>query len=301
MNDDHALSYAIISPVRDEVENLEQLAQCLIAQTRKPSSWLIVDDGSSDGTRALVIELARHHPWIHHAASAGGALARGGPIVRAFHTGLEQLDPVPDVVVKLDADITMEPDHFERLLDAFACDSSLGIAGGVGYEEDENGNWRQRHGTGAGVWGANRAYRRECLRDIGPLHEHMGWDSLDLMKANMTGWRTEVVPDLPFRHHRAEGKRDGSRYRTFRIQGEAANYMAYRFSYLFVRTLYRALRDPAAIGLIVGYVSARARRQPRCPDVELRRYVRHQQSLRMLPTRVREALRPRAVLADRGS
>ena len=113
------LTYSIITPARDEAENLRRLAPCLVAQTVRPAAWVIVDDGSTDGTRSLVTSLAREHPWIRVASAGGGTLERGGPIVRAFNAGLAELEPLPDIVVKLDADITLDPDHFERLLSGF--------------------------------------------------------------------------------------------------------------------------------------------------------------------------------------
>jgi poly-beta-1,6-N-acetyl-D-glucosamine synthase len=291
-------TYAVVTPVRDEAANLRRLADCLAAQTLPPETWLIVDDGSTDGTSDLLSSLTAEHPWIKSMSAGGAQLQRGAPIVRAFHAALTELEPLPDVVVKLDADISMEPDHFERLVREFAQDPRLGIAGGIGYERQSDGIWRQRHGTGPAVWGGCRAYRRECLREILPLEERMGWDTLDLMKANLRSWRTEVFYDLSFRHHRVEGERDGRRLRTTLIQGEAAHFMGYRVSYLLVRTLYRMLRDPAAVGLIVGYLRALVRREPTLADPELRAYVRSQQSIRRLPLRIREALRPRVALAD---
>lgn len=293
------MTYAVVTPVRDEIRNLERVAECLVRQTVRPAKWVVVNDGSTDGTRELADSLASEHHWIRVKTLPGEKLARGAPIVRAFSAGLAALEALPEVVAKLDADISIEPDHFERLLAEFERDPSLGIAGGTGYERQPDGAWRQRHGTGPAVWGGCRAYRRECLSDVLPLEEHMGWDTLDLMKANLKGWRTEVFYDVAFKHHRVEGERDGHRFRTALIQGEGAHFMGYRLSYLAVRTLYRALRDPAALGLIVGYGRARVRRAPRCADPELRAYVRSHQKLRKLPLRVREALRPRRELAER--
>jgi poly-beta-1,6-N-acetyl-D-glucosamine synthase len=290
------LTYSIITPARDEAENLRRLAECLVAQVARPTAWIIVDDGSTDATLSLVTSLARQHPWIRVVSAGGGALERGGPIVRAFNAGLAELEPLPEVVVKLDADISVGPDHFERLLAEFEHNSRLGVASGTCYEVQADGVWQQRHVTGPGVWAACRAYRHECLRDILPFEERMGWDTLDLVKANVMGWETEILFDLGFRHHRPEGKRDGRLLRTWTIQGEASHYMGYRFSYLLARTLYQTLRNPAAVGLLAGYTRARVRRLPRCPDAELRAYVRRQQRLRSLPLRAREAMRPRAVL-----
>ena len=264
------LTYSIITPARDEAENLRRLAPCLVAQTVRPTAWVIVDDGSTDDTLSLVTSLAEEHPWIRVVSAGGSSLERGGPIVRAFNAGLAELEPLPDIVVKLDADITLDPDHFERLLEGFEGNARLGVASGTCYEVQDGGNWQQRHVTGPGVWAAARGYRRECLSDILPLEERMGWDTLDLVKANVMGWETEIFFDLGFRHHRPEGKRDGHSLRTWTIQGEASHYMGYRVSYLLARTLFQTLRNPAAVGLLAGYARARVRRLPRCPDSELR-------------------------------
>lgn len=296
-------TYVIVTPARDEAENLRRLAACLISQTARPTAWIVVDDGSRDQTPDFVRSLHREHPWIRLTSSGGKSLGRGAPIVRAFHRALEELDSLPDVVVKLDADISIASDHFERLLGSFERNDRLGVAGGTCYEEQPNGEWRQRHNTGPPVWGACRAYRRECLREVLPLEEHMGWDTLDLMKARLKGWDVEVMHDLPFRHHRPEGERDGGRFKTYIIRGEGAYFMGYRVSYLTVRMLYRALRSrsPAALGLMVGYVRARIARRQQCSDAELRAYLRSEQSFRRLPARAREVLRPRATLADRSA
>ena len=39
----------------------------------------------------------------------------------------------------------------------------------------------------------------------------MGWDGIDAYKAALAGWSTRTIEDLPFRHHRKEGERDGAR------------------------------------------------------------------------------------------
>ena len=296
-----SLGYVVITPVRNDEANLRTLADVLAAQTARPQRWVIVDNGSTDETGPAARELAARHSWIAPLdAGSQGELMRGAPIVRAFHAAIRQLDFKPDVVVKLDADITLEADHFELLLREFEANPKLGIAGGAGYERDRDGVWRQRHGTGAGVWGANRAYRWACLQAILPLEERMGWDTLDLVKAEVHGWEARVVYHLPFHHHRPEGKRDGGRARTWAIQGGAAHYMGYRFSYLLVRTLYRMLQQPAAVALLWGYLRASIQGQPRCSDAAVRAHVRRAQSWRRLPVRIREARRPRAAFDRRG-
>jgi len=284
------LTYALVTPAKDEVENLERLASSVLAQTVIPSRWVIVDNGSSDSTPDVANALAAAHEWIIATSAPGTTTAPGAPVVRAFNMGRE-LAGQPDVIVKLDADVSFEPDYFGRLLDEFEADPKLGIAGGVCFEL-ENGEWVPRYVTGDHVRGATRAYRTECFREIGPLPEVVGWDGVDELKAHVLGWRTASVPTLRFFHHRAVGARDGSRASRWLAEGRCAHYMGYGALYMLVRTVGRAGRDRdlAAFAMLWSYAAAAFRREPRYADEAVRRHLRRQQSVRRLPLRVREAL-----------
>lgn len=286
-----SLSYALVTPARNEAENLARLATCLADQTVTPTEWVIVDNGSTDETAAVAAELAQRQPWVRAIAQpADEGVVRGRPVVRAFQAGLRALRMLPDVVVKLDADVSFGPDYFERLLAAFEADPRLGIASGSAYELDGAGEWRQQFSTGSSVWGATRAYRLRCLEDVQPLDEEMGWDGIDRLKANMLGWRTTTVLDLPFRHHRQEGERDGVRRKAWAAQGRVSHYMGYRFWYMVLRALHHARREPAALAMIGAHAAAAVRRRPRCPDRAVREYLRQEQRLGTVLVRRREAL-----------
>jgi poly-beta-1,6-N-acetyl-D-glucosamine synthase len=285
----HRLSYVAITAARNEAENLPRIASCLCAQTALPLRWLIIDNGSTDDTAAVAESLARTNDWIRVVRTAGTAHpVRGGAVVRAFHAGLDALDVSPDVVVKLDADVSMAPAYFERLLAAFGSDPKLGMASGAELVE-EDGVWTMRHQARASVvWGPARAYRLSCLLDVLPLEERMGWDAIDEFKANVRGWRTGTLHGLEYRHHRLEGERDGARLRFWATEGSAAFFMGYRPSYLVCRSLFRALREPTALAMLTGYVGAAIRREDRLSDQSAVEYLRSQQRLRTLWLRSRE-------------
>jgi biofilm PGA synthesis N-glycosyltransferase PgaC len=284
------LSYAIITPARDEAGALQRLAGALRRQTRLPVRWVIVENGSSDQTAEVAETIVAECDWARLLVLAEtGPRERGAPIVRALHAGLDALDLEPDVVVNVDADVTMDRDYFERLLDAFERNPSLGIASGSAWERG-NGAWRQRFVTGGTVWGATRAYRWSCLQDVLPLEARHGWDGIDQLKARARGWETRTFTDLPFRHHRAEGQHDGSTWAHWRTNGDTAYFMGYRPWYLVVRTLHQMRRNTAALGLVSGYLSAAARRSPRLEDPGARAILRRDQSLRDFLRRRREAL-----------
>jgi glycosyltransferase involved in cell wall biosynthesis len=268
---------------------LPRLAESVFRQVVLPKTWVIVDTGSTDETPALVRSLTNRANWVVSASVEESVTARGGPIVRAFSHGLNFVVPPTDVVVKLDADITIPSRFFADLLDRFASIKDLGIAGGSLYEL-EKGKWRQRYGTDNFVRGACRAYRWQCLVEIMPFEERIGWDGLDLAKARIRGWRTTQFPELPFLHHRALGQREHSKVASWYAIGEAAHYMGYRPYYAVLRSLFKARKDVRAAAMIVGFVAAYLSRRQRHPDPQVLSYVRRQQRLRNLPRHGIEAL-----------
>ena len=269
---------------------LPALANALGRQSIPPLRWVIVDGGSSDETVKVAETITAEYDWARLIVlPATAPRERGAPIVRALHAGFDILDIDSDVVVNVDADVTMEPDYFERLLEAFAGDPSLGIASGSAWELDD-GVWRQRFVTGGTVWGATRAYRWACLQDVLPLEERHGWDGIDQLRARALGWHTKTFTDLPFRHHRAEGREDGSTWAHWLVNGDTAYFMGYRPWYLLARALHQMRRDRAAIALPLGYASAAIRRSPRLKDPHARAVLRTDQSFRYFLRRRREAL-----------
>lgn len=284
------MAYALVTPVRDELENLERLAVAVAAQTIPPAEWIIVDNGSRDRTLELIRTLEESTEYVRGLLTEPTAVAEpGAPIVRAFHAGVDALRESYDVVVKLDGDVSFEPDYFERLLAAFAEDERLGIASGECLEETA-GTWTVKPVTGGHARGATRAYRRNCLEAVMPLPERLGWDTVDEVKANLLGWTTGTLPGVCFYHHRPVGARDGAPWSRWVRQGSGAYYLGYRVPYLVARTLHRAVRNPAALGMLAGYAAAAARGAERHSDASVIEHLRRRQSLRQFPLRVREAL-----------
>jgi glycosyltransferase involved in cell wall biosynthesis len=286
------MSYAAITPARDEADNLRRLGDCMLRQSLSPDCWIVVDDGSRDATLEIMGELSRRAPWIRAIQSPsdrGGGIEHGrsgGRDVLAFNAGIDALPYEPEFLCKLDADVSLEPDYFERLLGRFADDPTLGIASGLCYEE-EHGEWVPKHMTAGHVRGAARVWRRECFDQVRPLRARLGWDGIDELEANVRGWRTVSFCDIPIRHHRPHGARDGNA-RAWIQEGDIAHFMAYRPSYVLFRTLHHARREPVALAMLWGYAAAGLRRQPRYEGVAATRHLRRRQRLRELPRRRRE-------------
>lgn len=271
----------LITPARDEAAHLERTVGAVAAQTRPPDLWLIVDDGSTDATPQLLARLAHEVPFLEvlrapaRSAQPGeDGLALAAEAV-AFNAALASVDPAEYTHVgKLDADVELPPEYFERLLERFAAEPGLGIAGGTLLER-EGGKWRATKVPADHVRGALKLYSRECLAAIGGVQERLGWDTIDETYARMRGFETRSLPGVQARHHRPVATRGGA-LRGRARHGECAYILRYGFWWVALRSLKVATLRPrvlSGIAFLYGYLRAAFRRQGRVEDERYRRFV----------------------------
>jgi poly-beta-1,6-N-acetyl-D-glucosamine synthase len=283
-------SYVAISPVKDEARHLRRTAEAMLAQTHRPQRWVIVDDGSTDGTFEIAAEYAAAHDWIVVQRSrAGGRRERGAPIVRAFNQGLATLEARPSFVVKLDGDLFFSSHYFAWVAATFQARPRAGVVGGV-VLINKGGEWTLERMDRRTVHGAIKSYRYECLEDLGGLPESMGWDGIDEYGARARGWSVEVLSELHVLHYKTRGS--AQPWTTARWEeGRGARYMGYRPSAVALRAGYRMLvEQPPVLGGIVlalGFCWGTLTRAPQA-DATARRQLRAEQR-GMLRARLRQA------------
>ncbi len=208
------LSYGIITPAHNEEPFIADFMRSVIAQRHRPDTFVIVDDGSDDRTAAIARGEAAGHDWIHVLERPGKARHQiGSKVVETFSYGLDQFpDNSWDAVVKLDADLILPPDYFQKVIQRFADEPESGICGGVcavpvkdntraETDQVEVEKLTDRYH----VRGPIKAYRMACYRDIGGLPPIYGWDTLDELLAEYHGWKIRVLPDLVVIHRRPTG------------------------------------------------------------------------------------------------
>ncbi|MFF3620507.1 glycosyltransferase [Streptomyces sp. NPDC002467] len=117
-------SVAIVVPARDEAEVLPRSLPSLIAQDYPGEAEVVlVDDGSTDGTAALALELAREQPGLPLTVVSPGEPAPGwtGKLWALRHgiAHARTAHPAePDFLLLTDADIAHEPDSLRELVAA---------------------------------------------------------------------------------------------------------------------------------------------------------------------------------------
>jgi glycosyltransferase involved in cell wall biosynthesis len=279
------MRYVIISPVRNEGANLDACIDSVARQTVRPTEWIIVNDGSTDRTAQILDAAARTHPWISvvHRADRGYR-EPGTGVIAAFYDGYPRIRTADwQFLVKLDGDLVLPADYFERCFDEFRKEPALGIGGGIVYHT-ENGHDVVEPNPRFHVRGATKIYRRDCWDAIGGLLKAPGWDTLDEAKAQMLGWSTRSFPELRLLHLRATGSADGA-WRNAVKNGRANYITGYHPAFMLLKCARRVLEKPygvVAAGHLYGFVTGYLKRMPQVPDRALVRYIRTQQVRRLL-------------------
>jgi biofilm PGA synthesis N-glycosyltransferase PgaC len=288
----------IISPVRNEARHIVRVARAVAGQELAPAHWIAIDDGSSDETLTLLRELEHEIPFLtvlcaadDAAAGARDRLAQAVE-VHNFNSALAATD-LSDYthVMKLDGDIELPAEYLRILLERFARDPRLGLAGGVLVEPRGDGEMRRIAIPDYHVHGALKCYSLACLEAIGGVRECLGWDTIDETYARMRGFATRSFPDLVSVHHRPVASADGA-LRGHARHGECAYIAHYDPLWVTLRSLKVARRAPAGLSgaaFLYGYARAAARRVQRVPDVEYRRFTRRELRRRMLGTHLGQA------------
>lgn len=279
--------YIVITPVKNEQEYIEITIKSMLAQTRKPVKWLIMNDGSTDGTREIVERFAQQHDWIA-LLNLDSSVDRkpGDGIAKVFNIGYAKIENIKaDAIVKLDGDVSFDHDYFESLLQKFEDNPKLGIASGVYFERGRD-EWQKRDlirvskGRMFHACGASKVYRMECIRDIGGLKPVRGWDTVDEISAQVKGWITQGFPDCRLYHHKREGSGVGL-LRTNKMLGEISYTTGSFPPFFLMKCFHRAVcAKPFILGGIwmwLGYMKCMISGTPRIVNRKEHRFYQKQQ------------------------
>ena len=255
-------------------------------QVVRPEKWIIVNDGSTDSTPAIIDAAAKEHSWIAiiHRSDRGFRQAGGG-VIEAFYDGYRLLDGIAwDYLVKLDGDLSFDPNYFASCLAHFDQDQKLGIGGGSICNNTTGELVEEYQGDPPfHVRGATKIYRRPCWEAIGGLIKAPGWDTLDEVKANMLGWKTYSFRELKLHHYRFAGDADGA-WKNW-VKNGRANYITGYHPFFMLCKCFSRLKDKpyglVPIALWFGFISGYFKGIPRVNDHNLIKYFRNQQMRRL--------------------
>jgi poly-beta-1,6-N-acetyl-D-glucosamine synthase len=281
----HALRYVLATAARNEAAFIEATIKAVAAQTVRPLRWVIVSDGSTDGTDDIVRTYAAQHGWmelIRKRSDDSRSFASKAHAVNAAYERMRDLEY--DVIGNLDADVTFEPGYFAYLLDRFAEAPRLGV-GGTPFREGSF-QYDYRFTSIEHVAGPCQLFRRACFEAIGGYTPSKGGgiDVIAVLTARMRGWQTRTFTDKFYTHHRTMGTAKASRLMARFRDGQKDYLLGAHPLWEVFRATYQMTQPPFAVGgcvLLSGYVWSMLRRTERPVSSEFVRFRRREQLLRL--------------------
>jgi poly-beta-1,6-N-acetyl-D-glucosamine synthase len=281
--------YVLVTAAYNEEKYIENLIKSVVAQTYKPVCWVIVSDNSSDHTDEIVKSYAGEYEWIRLHRNAEDHPRNFAAQVNAINAGLSCLKGLEyEFVGNLDADISLLPCHFDRLLEKFRENPRLGLGGSYLYEES-GGQFKFRKGNSPNsVAHGVQLFRRECLTAIGGKYVPLPYGGPDThaeVMARMKGWNVCAFPDLRAYHHRPTGTGEG-RLRCCLRQGLMDYSLGFHPLFEILRVLARIPRKPYLFGScfrLYSFLSATLHGENRPVSDEFVRYSQREQLRRLWP------------------
>jgi glycosyltransferase involved in cell wall biosynthesis len=292
--------YLLISPCRDEADFMRRTLDSVVAQSVRPATWIIVDDGSTDETPHILAEYAARHDWIEIVTRRDRGKREVGPgVIDAFYAGYETVNPDDyEYLCKLDLDLHLPPRYFEILMQRMAVNPRLGTCSGKAYFEEPSGQLVDE-GVGDEIsLGASKFYRVACFREIGGFVREVMWDGIDCHRCRMKGWIacSWDEPELRFIHLRPMGSSQHSIYTGRMRHGFGQYFMGTGLLFMAASALSRINRKPYVLGslaMLWGWIRSALARNRRYEDEEFRTFLRSYQrrALRVGKQRAIENLR----------
>lgn len=265
----------LVTPLRDEVDNIEPLFSSIAAQDVKIEKWVIVENGSTDGSveklNSIIAPPNVNNLTVLNIDTEDPEYALGWKYARIVNRGFQEITSSislgsNDYIGILDADSFPDAGYYKLLVRSFNSYPNLGITSGHCYDI-ETGR-RSRHNE-KWVLGSCRLWRGACFNDSGYIIGPSA-DTLSVAKAEIAGWDVSVTPGATFKA-RTVGERINYSY-----YGKSAHYRGETTLYIFMRTINMFLRGNiiGSYKLLFGYVEAALSREPKINDEEIIGYYR---------------------------
>src|ERR1700724_829643 len=182
--------YLLISPCRDEAQYLRRTLDSVAAQSVPPALWIVVDDGSTDDTPAILQEYARRLPYLRVVRRTDRGRRQVGPgVIEAFYAGLDTVHLEDfDYLCKLDMDLDLPARYFELLMERMESDPRVGTTSGKPwFVHPQRGTLEPEICGDEMSVGMTKFYRVACFQEIGGFVGQGMWDGIGWPRARLLG------------------------------------------------------------------------------------------------------------------
>ncbi len=279
-------NYVLITPARNEAEFISATLDSVVGQTLRPVKWIVVSDGSTDGTDEIVKKYAASNPWIELLRMPEREQRHFAGKVHAFNAGYARLKDVKyEVLGSLDGDISFGPGYFSFLIQKLEEDKMLGLVG-TPFEGPYDERYDYRFVSIEHVSGACQLFRRECFEAIGGFLPMKGGgvDYVAVLGSRMKGWKTRTFTEQVCLHHRKMGTAEMGILRARFRNGVKDYVLGSSPLWQIFRTFYQMTKRPlifGGLGMAAGYLWAAVGRMERPISKEMMAFRRREEMQRL--------------------
>jgi glycosyltransferase involved in cell wall biosynthesis len=264
---------ALVTPLKDEVENIDNLISSIEQQSIQLFSWLIVENDSSDGSKEKLRKIKSVKNVVDfniiNIELPNKAYALGTKYASIIDIGFKTIKNKNyyrdlNYIGILDSDIFAEKNYFEKLIKSFENNPKLGITSGRIVDENgkydlANKNW---------VRGGCRLWRFECFNDAGYVIGPSA-DTLSVAKARIKKW--EVFPTDAHVVSRLVGSRIDYGY-----YAKSAYFRGHTVFFAFFKSILIFFKGypKRSYQYFQSFIKEFLRNTPRIDDKEIIRYYR---------------------------
>jgi glycosyltransferase involved in cell wall biosynthesis len=276
-------NYILITPCKNEGENLPSLIRSIADQTIRPVVWTIIDDNSEDNTGNIINDARNKHPWIFYLKLQGNRKRDIGiHLAEVMRTGFEHTINYCRnnsigywYIGNVDADLSLDKTFFENLMIEFENDPLLGIASG-GTDYTVGNRILPSKAPADEPSGGHMLVRKKCFEECGGFPVSYTADSVLKAKARLKGWKARRYEENRALEARDVDSAEGY-WIGFTKKGKASYYINLHPIHVMMNMAKFSLRFPYYVGIpyTLSYVKCTLRREQRLADPELKKYYRN--------------------------
>lgn len=274
--------YILVTPAKNEVANLPETIESISKQIQKPLLWLIVDDGSTDGTDKIIEQASNKYPWISISRLPNSKRDIGFHYSFVCKEGFSiilKLTSTRDIkfeyIALLDADMMPEPNYFKYLIEKMENNQKIGICSGGTWSLKDGKKYQEKQRNNLPSGGA-RIWKMKCFMETGGYELTMAPDSVSNARANLRGWETVRFENIYATQSRPVSSAEGV-WIGYKKKGEFAHYLNFHLIHAFGKSLKFILSGEIKPGLAfgIGYFKSYINKTPKLKDKELFDYFKN--------------------------
>ena len=282
-------TYILITPAKDEEDNLPKLIQSIINQNVKPIAWFIVDDGSDDETYQIISKATSGYSWIHSLKLE----TRGAYDIeehyafvccRGFEYAFkyaERNNIQFEYAALSDADMIYPEDYFHQLLLFLRNNSEYGIvSGNISIKDERQGIYEESKVLPGGDYplGTGRLWKKETFEETNGYIVIKSPDAVSNIMALLNGWKIKRLAEVKCYQTRDTGGKinlgDG-----YFNRGKRAYYLNIKLLSIFnnivdIMLISRQKNSMTkSLAFFCGYFQSFIRREDQIENDEVKRYI----------------------------